>query len=73
MMKLLVLVGVVSSAAAFAPTSSKAFATTALQAEQPWGGAPLIGGQSLVLGQPEWKRLTQDIGTADTGTFLRAA
>lgn len=63
----------VGLSSAFAPASHKASSSTVLSAEQPWGGAPLIGGQSLLLGQTEWKKFTEDIGTAETGTFLRAA
>ena len=64
------------ASAAFAPASSSksASTTTALNAESnPFGAAPFPGGAELFLGKAEWNRLTKDIGTEETGTYMRAA
>jgi hypothetical protein len=58
-------------AAAFVPsqsTTAASFSSSALRAD-PVGVAPFPG----FLGKAEWNRLTNDFGSADTGTFVQAA
>jgi len=61
-----------TSARAFAPASQNkaSSASSALRmADQPFGAAPFFP----ALGQTEWKKFTTELGSEDTGTFLRAA
>lgn len=37
------------------------------------GATPLLGGKTIFLGESTWDKLTCEWGSADTGTFLRAA
>ena len=72
MMKLAVLFSLLGASAAFT-TQSSARSTTALSAETPFGAAPMPGGKSIFLGKTEWEKFTKEVGTEETGTFLRAA
>jgi hypothetical protein len=38
-----------------------------------FGASPFLGGKSIFVGETEWNLLTTKWGTADTGTYLRAA
>jgi hypothetical protein len=38
-----------------------------------FGASPFLGGKSIFVGETEWDLLTTKWGTAETGTFLRAA
>lgn len=69
------LLSTLASTAAFAPTPNAAAPKcTELNAEKVpcFGAAPFLGGK-LFLGETEWDLLTTKWGTAETGTFLRAA
>ena len=66
-----------ASASAFAPakSASKSFAlnSEATKEKVPcFGATPLIG-EPVFIGETYWDKLTQDFGSAETGTFLRAA
>mmetsp|Transcript_7466 Transcript_7466/g.8688 ORF Transcript_7466/g.8688 Transcript_7466/m.8688 type:complete len:243 (+) Transcript_7466:119-847(+) len=37
------------------------------------GAAPFMGGKTFFLGKVEWDKLTYEWGSAETGTFIRAA
>lgn len=74
-MKLVIsLLGLVGLASAFAPASQKAASSTSLNGEKVecFGATPFIGGTRFV-GEREWDLFTQEWGSAETGTFLRAA
>lgn len=82
----LCLAALVSTATAFAPASqpSKVASASALDMADDvpllqlkekvpcFGATPLIG-EPVFVGENYWDKLTMDIGSADTGTFLRAA
>jgi len=72
-MKFLVLASFLGLAAAFAPQQTSTSSNTALFATEPIGAAPLLGSSKLFLGRTEWRKLTTEYGTEDTGKFLRAA
>ena len=74
-MKVAALLLLAGTAAAFAPTRQRRFSST-LNAEKskvPCFGATPLGGEPLFIGENYWDKITQDWGTADTGTFVRAA
>ena len=72
-MKLFLTALLASTAAAFAPASISS-STSSLSAKVPLdGGMPLLGSESLFIGETYWDKLTSEWGSADTGTFLRAA
>lgn len=52
-----------------APVATKAASTTV----PCFGASPFLGGKSIFVGETEWNLLTSKWGSADTGTFLRAA
>jgi hypothetical protein len=72
----LCLAALVSAASAFAP-AAKVASTQALSATSaekvPCFGATPLGGEPIFIGENYWDKLTMEIGSADTGTFLRAA
>lgn len=59
----------VSSAQAFAPAQNAQTSAVRLNAEPPIGAIAPTG----MLGKTEWNKFTKEIGSEDTGTFLRAA
>lgn len=73
MMKFLVLASVLGLSSAFAPQQTSGSVPTALQATEPLGAAPLMGKNTVFVGRTEWNKLTTEMGTEDTGKFLRAA
>ncbi|KAL3906446.1 MAG: hypothetical protein SGILL_009267 [Bacillariaceae sp.] len=70
------LIALAASASAFAPSANNGASSTALnmaKEEVPcFGATPLLGGQVFV-GKTEWDLLTSKWGSAETGTYLRAA
>mmetsp|Transcript_7707 Transcript_7707/g.10307 ORF Transcript_7707/g.10307 Transcript_7707/m.10307 type:complete len:223 (-) Transcript_7707:283-951(-) len=72
-MKLPIFALLAGAAAAFAPASTPR-AATSLNGEKVdcFGATPFIGGNVFV-GKTEWDLLTSEWGSAETGTFLRAA
>jgi hypothetical protein len=72
-MKLPIFALLAGAAAAFAPVSTPR-AETSLKGEKVdcFGATPFIGGNVFV-GKTEWDLLTSEWGSAETGTFLRAA
>ena len=73
-MKFLLNALLLATASAFAP-QQQSISTTALAGEKvPLDfGLPLIGSEPLFFGENYWDKLTSEWGSADTGTFLRAA
>lgn len=73
-MKFLLNALLLATASAFAP-QHQSISTTALAGEKvPLDfGLPLIGSEPLFFGENYWDKLTSEWGSADTGTFLRAA
>lgn len=68
------LLGLAACASAFAPQTNSA-SSTALQMSEKvecFGATPLKG-TTFFLGEHVWDKLTMDLGSAETGTFLRAA
>jgi hypothetical protein len=75
---------IVGAASAFAPVSQPVHQATALHMSDNvpllqvkekvpcFGATPFIG-EPVFIGENYWDKLTMDIGSADTGTFLRAA
>jgi len=70
----------ISAAAAFAPTpnaaSTRCTELTATKTDRVpcFGATPLtIGGEPFFIGENYWDKITQDWGSAETGTFVRAA
>jgi len=79
-MKLAILSTLLASAAAFAPVANNARSSTAMNAELmevkekvPCFGATPLGGEPVFIGENYWDKFTLEYGSADTGTFLRAA
>jgi hypothetical protein len=66
-------IALAASAQAFAPSLSAVKPTALRMSELPIGAAPLGGKSSIVIGENWWNKLTTEYGSADTGTFLRAA
>ena len=79
------LAALVASVQAFVPQQEGARAVTSSLNEEKsgelfvpaetvpcFGAAPLIGGE-VFIGENYWNKLTMEIGSADTGDFLRAA
>jgi len=63
-----------STAAAFAPAAQPKTCSTSLNEKVPCNyGLPLLGAEPLFFGEVYWDKLTGDLGSADTGTWLRAA
>eukprot|EP00527_Entomoneis_sp_CCMP2396_P000455 CAMPEP_0198145084 /NCGR_PEP_ID=MMETSP1443-20131203/21037_1 /TAXON_ID=186043 /ORGANISM="Entomoneis sp., Strain CCMP2396" /LENGTH=222 /DNA_ID=CAMNT_0043808613 /DNA_START=33 /DNA_END=701 /DNA_ORIENTATION=- len=56
----------------FTTPSKHSRADVVLKAE-PFGAAPMMGGNTLFLGKTEWEKFTTEIGSEQTGAFLRAA
>jgi len=77
MMKLAILSLLAGTAAAFAPSSSSPSTTqlhsTTKEKVPCFGATPLGGPLPVFIGENYWDKITQDWGTADTGTFVRAA
>jgi hypothetical protein len=67
------LLGLASTASAFAP-STVGSSSTALSAEKVpcFGATPLIG-EPVFFGENWWDKITQEWGSAETGTFVQAA
>jgi len=79
-MKLAILSTLLAGAAAFAPASQNAQFASSLNAETikikdkvPCFGATPLGGEPVFIGENYWDKFTLEYGSADTGTFLRAA
>lgn len=54
------------------PASNNGRVDVALNAEEPFGAAPFLGG-NLYLGKTEYEKFTTELGSEATGDFLRAA
>jgi len=78
------LLALAASVSAFAPNNSantrvstlrmSEEAAPAVKSEVPLiGESPFLGGKSFFLGKTEWNKLTMEWGSAETGTFIRAA
>jgi hypothetical protein len=70
----LCLAAILSASSAFVPAAKPA-STQALRMSDKvpcFGATPLVG-KTVFFGENYWDKLTQDFGSADTGTFLRAA
>jgi len=72
-MKLAIFALLAGAASAFAPASVPR-TSTSLNAEKVpcFGATPLIG-EPKFIGENYWDKLTMEYGSADTGTFIRAA
>jgi hypothetical protein len=56
-----------------APAAPVAVAAVAKQKVPLVGESPFLSGKSVFVGRTEWDKLTYEWGSADTGTFIRAA